>query len=89
MERGAGPAVARTRRLGIFRTSRNRLRRGHHVPRETIDCVAVSGQAIMRPMKPRALYWWQTMMLAAVAVLLAAIATAVIRFLWSTWCFDR
>jgi hypothetical protein len=32
-------------------------------------------------MRPRAVYWWQTMIAAVVAVLLAAIATAFIRLL--------
>jgi hypothetical protein len=30
-------------------------------------------------MNPRAVYWWQTMIAAAVAVMLAALATGVIR----------
>jgi hypothetical protein len=32
------------------------------------DCLGLIIQVIMRPMKPKALYWWHTIMLAAASL---------------------
>jgi hypothetical protein len=55
-------------------------RRAHAVD-ETYDCVAVSVQANMCPMKPRALYWWHMIMLAAASLLLSAIITGCLAYI--------
>jgi hypothetical protein len=42
---------------------------------QSASCETVSAQDIMRAMNPRALYWWQMIMLAAVSLLLSAVVT--------------
>jgi hypothetical protein len=58
----------------------NRRHRVHAALRNT-DCLGLIAQAIMRPMKPRALYWWHTIMLAAASLLLSAIVTGCLAYI--------